>query len=637
MRYIKSLGLLLLLFSQMTFAKNTLEDFFNSKDYQQVKISPNGKYFSITFQDETQVKLVILDRKTKKVLSSYGFGEYQKIANVIWVNDERFIMSVKKTVGYLDTKGGSPYFIASNFDGSNRRELLASQTSFYNILSILPDDKENILVTKQHYADDFAVKVHKVNVYNGRSSYQADQPKEDVFGMVADVSGQPRIAFSYVEKEEHEMGKGELNMFYKKTPNSDWETFNLGILNYNPGDNLSIIGMNKSGNLAYFTNDSTTKNIAVFSFNLETNELKKLIEDADVDISTPIYGFSGEVVGVTYDPNYPAYHYFSDAGDNDVLKRLSDSFHAYRLRFTSHAKEQKLSVFEVSSDKSPTEFYLYDITSKKASFVASMNEKINKKELATVEPFKISARDGVVLHGYITIPNNKKEPYSAVVMLHGGPHGVRDFWGFNAEAQYLASIGYAVLQVNFRGSGGYGSSFLKSGYKNWGTKMQDDVTDATHWAIKQKIIDKNNICIYGGSYGGYAALMGAVREPDLYKCAIGYVGVYSIPEMFSSGDIPTRDSGVKFLNTVHGMDVEDQKSRSPAYNVDKIKAKLFIAHGSDDIRVPMEQYEALTSALDRINYPYKSMVRNEGHGYHKPKNRTDFYNAMTKFLDENLK
>lgn len=637
MKIIKILPILIAFFSSVTFATNSIEDFFNNKDYQQVKISPSGDYYSITYQEETELKLVILERKTNKVLSSFAFGEYQKIFNVTWVNDERFIMAVKKTVGYLDTKGGRPYYVASNYDGSNRRELLASQTSLYSIVSILPDDKEHILVTKQHFADDFAVKVHKVNIYNGRSSYQADQPKEDVFGMIADITGNPRIAFSYTEEEDHKMGEGELNLFYKKKPNSNWESFNLDILKFQKGDNLSILGMNKSGNIAYFINDSTTKNSAVFSFNLETDELKKIIANEDVDISTPIYGLSGEVIGVTYDPDYPNFYYFSDSKDSKLLKKLSDSFRNYRLRFTSHSKEKGLSVFAISADKSPTEFYLYDSKSKKAKFISSMNGSIDKKLLATVEPFRISARDGVTLNGYLTIPNNSKQPFSAVVMLHGGPHGVRDYWGFNAEAQYLASLGYAVLQVNYRGSGGYGTEFQKSGYKNWGTTMQDDVTDATKWAISEKIINEDRICIYGGSYGGYAALMGVVREPNLYKCAIGYVGVYSLPEMFNSGDTPKSDSGVKFLETIHGTDQNDLKARSPAYNVDKIKAKLFIAHGSDDIRVPMEQYEALTGELDKINYPYESMVRDEGHGYHKPKNRTDFYKKMTHFLGENLK
>lgn len=634
---IRFIILLFLLCSPFTFAvNNSIKDFFNSGGYQQVKISPSGKYYSITIQDGSEVKLVILDRKSNKVLSSFAFGEYQKIANVDWANNERFIMTIQKTVGYLDTKSGQPYYVAANFDGSNRREIMASQTSVYRLLSLLPNDKNNILVTKQHYADDFAAKVHKLNIYNGRESYQADQPKDDVFGMVADIAGNPRIAFNYKEKKHHKLGEGDLSLFYKRTAKSNWETLNLDILGYKKGDSLNIIGMNKKGNIAYLASDSNRHNTAIYSFNLSTNEFKEIVAHEDVDISSPIYGQNGEVIGVTYDPHYPEYYYFDSKSTNGVFKNLSDTFKSYRLTYTSHSKSSDLSVFQVSADKSPTEFYLYDLKTKQASYIASRNASIDKNQLSPVEPFKISARDGTPLSGYLTIPNNAKAPLAAVVMLHGGPHGVRDYWGFHPEAQYLASLGYAVVQVNFRGSGGYGKAFLESGYKKWGSEMQDDVTDATLWAIEQNIIDRDKICIYGGSYGGYTALMGVVREPNLYKCAIGYVGVYSIPEMFNSGDTPKQESGRKFLSMVHGDDVADQKRRSPAYNVDKIKARLFIAHGSDDVRVPMEQYNALTNALDKINYSYESMVRDEGHGYHKPKNRHDFYSKMKTFLHESL-
>ncbi|NMR27761.1 S9 family peptidase [Pseudoalteromonas sp. NEC-BIFX-2020_015] len=637
MQLFKLLFLAVILFSSSTDAKNSLEDFFSSGGYNQVKISPSGEYYSITYSEGTEVKLVILNRETNKVMSSFAFGDYKKIKNVTWVNNERFIMSVQKTVGYLDTKGGAAFYVASNFDGKKRREILASQTSIIRIISLLPDDDDHILITKQHFKDEFAVKLHKVNVYTGELNYLADQPKQDVFGMIADVKGNPRIAFKYEEDDDDKLGEGEVSIYFKEKPSSDWQQLNLNSLSYKPGDSLSFLGMNKKGNIAYLINDSKREKSAVFSFNLITKKLKIVISNKNVDIDTAIYGPQGDVIGVTYDPNYPKYFYFNEGKEAKTLKKLSDTFNAYRLTFTSHSIKSNLAVFKISADKTPNEFYLYDINSKKASYIASSNNKVDKSILSTVEPFTISARDGITLHGYLTLPVGKGEKQlPGVVMVHGGPHGVRDFWGFNSEAQYIASLGYAVIQVNFRGSGGYGKEFLKSGFIKWGHEMQDDVTDATLWAIDQGIVNKDKLCIYGGSYGGYAALMGVVREPDLYKCAIGYVGVYSLPEMFKSGDTSESESGKKFLKMVHGENETDQKRRSPAFNVAKIKAKLFIAHGADDVRVPIEQYEALTNALDEIDYPYESMVRDEGHGYHKQKNRIDFYTKMADFLAASL-
>lgn len=224
-----------------------------------------------------------------------------------------------------------------------------------------------------------------------------------------------------------------------------------------------------------------------------------------------------------------------------------------------------------------------------------------------------------------------------VVYPHGGPHGPRDFWRFDQDAQMLASRGYAVLQLNFRGSGGYGREFMYSGYRKWGLEMQDDLTDATNWAIESGLADAKRICIYGASYGGYASLMGIVKEPDLYQCAIGYVGVYSLPMMFEEGDITDSQFGINYLNQALGTDQEDLKRRSLAYNVDKIKAAVFLVHGAKDERVPIEQAQFLMRQLDKRGYPYELMIKEkEGHGFYKEEHRLELYERMLTFLEKHI-
>lgn len=202
----------------------------------------------------------------------------------------------------------------------------------------------------------------------------------------------------------------------------------------------------------------------------------------------------------------------------------------------------------------------------------------------------------------------------------------------------LASRGYAVLQINFRGSGGYGSDFERSGYRQWGRKMQDDVTDATLWAINEGVADPGRICIYGGSYGGYASLQAVVREPDLYKRAIGVVGVYSLPLMWKKSDGRTyaREASNAWLDEFIGKDETELEAYSPAFNVDRIKANLFIIHGSKDKRVPIDHAELLARQLDAIDKPYEWMVRAEGHCFTQVKNRVDQFNAIFEFLDRNI-
>jgi dipeptidyl aminopeptidase/acylaminoacyl peptidase len=216
---------------------------------------------------------------------------------------------------------------------------------------------------------------------------------------------------------------------------------------------------------------------------------------------------------------------------------------------TSSSTDGRKRVVFVDSDTNPGDFYLFDQASGSLSKLVSSMSWIKPAQMASMEPIELSARDGLKLRGYLTRPLGKEaaKQLPMVVLVHGGPYGVRDNWAFDPEVQLLASRGYAVLQVNFRGSDGYGHAFARAGFGEWGGKMQDDVTDATRWAITQGIADAKRICIYGASYGGYAALEGAVKEPDLYQCAIGNSGVYDLRLMHSRGDIHESEHGEAYL------------------------------------------------------------------------------------------
>jgi dipeptidyl aminopeptidase/acylaminoacyl peptidase len=253
-----------------------------------------------------------------------------------------------------------------------------------------------------------------------------------------------------------------------------------------------------------------------------------------------------------------------------------------------------------------------------------------------MEPFAIKARDGMKLHGYLTRPVGEG-PHPMVVLPHGGPHGIRDVWAFDSEVQMLANRGYAVLQVNFRGSGGYGMDFEEAGYRKWGASMQDDVTDATQWAIDNKHADKRRICIYGASYGGYTALMGAVREPALYRCAVGFAGVYDLELMLSSADIPRSKSGRAYLGLALGDDRPDLRSRSPAHNADKISIPVLLIHGKEDWRADFEQAKRMKAALESNKKSYEWMVLSkEGHGVYDEDSRREMYERVLGFLAKHI-
>ena len=258
--------------------------------------------------------------------------------------------------------------------------------------------------------------------------------------------------------------------------------------------------------------------------------------------------------------------------------------------------------------------------------------------MAATKPISFKARDGLTIHGYLTLPENQEaKNLPLVVMPHGGPHGPRDWWGFDPDAQLLANRGMAVLKVNFRGSGGYGRSFEHAGHKKWGAEIQYDIIDATKYVVAQGFADPNNICIMGASFGGYSALQSSIIEPDLFKCAIGVVGVYDLPLMFKEGDIAGRERGQRYLKQVLGEDQQQLKAYSPVFNIDKLKAPVLVVHGGDDQRAPIEQAESLISSLKQANHPYEYMLlENEGHGFYKPKHRTEYYKRVLAFLQQHL-
>jgi dipeptidyl aminopeptidase/acylaminoacyl peptidase len=259
--------------------------------------------------------------------------------------------------------------------------------------------------------------------------------------------------------------------------------------------------------------------------------------------------------------------------------------------------------------------------------------------MARMEPVTLRARDGLALHGYLTWPAGKEaaQRLPLVVYLHGGPYGVRDSWGFDAEVQLLASRGYAVLQLNFRGSGGYGVPFMQAGFRQWGAAMQDDVSDATRWAITQGIADPGSICIFGASYGGYAALEGAVRDPDLYKCAIGYVGIYDLRLMYARGDIPQSIFGENYLKMVLGENENELYDRSPIAHVDRLKATVMLIVGGADERVPPVQGERLHEVLLARKIEHEWLYqRTEGHGFYAEAHLVDMYEKLLALLDRQI-
>jgi dipeptidyl aminopeptidase/acylaminoacyl peptidase len=359
----------------------------------------------------------------------------------------------------------------------------------------------------------------------------------------------------------------------------------------------------------------------------------------DVDVQNVAWSRARQRASFVNYQTWKDERHYLDPDAKELFAKLETKLPGYEVTLQSVTDDETRMIVAATNDRTQGTRYLYDRTTDSLTKLGEVAPWLPEAKMAAMKPIQYKTRDGLTVDGYLTLPNGvEPAKLPVVVNPHGGPWA-RDGWGFNPEVQFLANRGYAVLQINYRGSTGYGRKFWEASFKQWGFAMQDDITDGVHWLIKQGIADPKRICIYGGSYGGYATLEGLVKTPDLYACGVDYVGVANLFTFMKT--IPPYWK--PFLAMMHQMvgDPEKDKERlaaaSPALNADRIKAPLLIAQGARDPRVNKDESDQMVAALSKrgIDVPY--LVKdNEGHGFHNEENQFDFYEAMEKFLAKYL-
>ncbi|HET9446873.1 MAG TPA: S9 family peptidase, partial [Steroidobacteraceae bacterium] len=506
------------------------------------------------------------------------------------------------------------------------------------LLSSLKKDENNILIaefpwrnlgTVWAFNPDARPFISLLDVRSGRKR-QID---------VAPLAG-ARLLLDHDDNVRFAIGRNEhqdLAVSWKPQPNSEWTGFELKGF-----DEESVVPRRFSpdNRSVYLTGRLESESFnALYRLDLETQKLEKVHAFDGMGMYAVVTDFADrEVVGVSgYSTRQVDHWLVPDNPSARVYQALQRAFPQQQVNVTSTSEDGRLAVVFVDSDVNPGDYYLFDTTTMRADFLRAGRIWIEPKHMRPKEPITLKARDDLQLHGYVTRPAGDG-PHPMVVLPHGGPFGVRDVWDFDWEAQLLANRGYAVLQVNFRGSGGYGSAFESAGYQQWGAKMQDDLTDATRWAIEQKIAPADRICIYGVSYGGFAALMGVAREPELYRCAVGYAGVYDLELMWTSGDVPDSRMGRSYLERTLGTNVEKLRAQSPVNHAQHIKVPVMLIHGKSDWRADYEHAERMKAALDKHQkkVEYVALGR-EGHGVYDENTRREVYEKILQFLDANLK
>ena len=600
--------------------KVPVEDFFKDPEFSAVTLSPTGEYLTVSVPEGDRTVLAAFRVADMELVGKWDYGRQMHADRVRWVNDERFFVYVSRKLGRYDFRVGTPDVHASNVDG--RRRITIPNGGTYQIVDTLEQEPDWILVQR---SIDSAY-LSRLNVNDGRLRTAAIAPLR--FGsFLVDHEGTLRYAIGTEESNE---------VVTLRRVGDSWAEIHRAPMG---GSSNMPMGFDPDNRLVYTRVSEDGEPTRVYALDAETEELTLLSENENVDPGSYLYSSDGkELLAVRYLDGVPTTD-FINTEHAEVLTYagLMNAFPDHAVAFSGISRDGRLVLVHVYSDVDPGSYYLFDRQTGQARFLLAARSWIKPEQMSPMRAISFTARDGTQVHGYITIPRNSDGRNLPLIMNpHGGPHGPRDVWGFNPEVQFLANRGYAVLQVNFRGSGGYGNAFERMGYRNWGTSMIDDMTDGVEWAVAEGIADPNRICTYGASYGGYAALQSVVREPERYRCTIGYVGVFSLPLMFRDGDIPRQESGRNYLNRVMPESQAEQQSQSPAFNVDRINIPVMLVHGERDERVPMSQYRALKSALEDAGKPpeVEILARNEGHGFQELENNVRLYNAMEEFLDK---
>lgn len=602
-----------------------LENFFKNPEKIDYQVSPDGTYFSFMAPYENRLNLFVQKIGSDTTIRITSETE-RDITASMWAGNNR-ILFIK------DTGGDENYQLYGvNIDGTD----LKSYTNFPNVRTTIIDPLrkiDSLVIIGMNKRNPQVFDPYRLNLNTGELTLLAENPG-NIQGWITDHDGKLRVANAIVDGVNNQI-------LYRETEDQPFQP----VLTTNFKETVSFAVFTPDNKMVYALTNIGRDKTALVLMDPKTCEEKEVLYMNDkYDISDLNYSEKkNRLTVVACEGHKDMIRHYFDKDEEEIRKKLEAQLPGYNVGVTSMSKDENIRMIYAGNDRTYGTYYLYNVKENKLTKVADIAPWIKEEEMCAMNPITYTSRDGLTIEGYLTLPkgytmeNAKNLP--VVVNPHGGPW-IRDSWGYNPEVQFLASRGYAVLQMNFRASTGYGRKFTELGYKQWGQTMQNDITDGVKWLIKEGIADPKRVAIYGASYGGYATLAGVTFTPDLYACAVDYVGVSNLLSFMNT--IPPYWKPL--LDMMHEMigdpetDKEMMEKYSPVFHVDQIKAPLFIAQGANDPRVNKAESDQMVEALKKRGVEVEYMVKeNEGHGFSNEENKFDFYRAMEKFLDKYLK
>jgi len=597
-----------------------LRDFFRNPVRGYFQVSPAGDTISFMQPFEHRMNLFVQARNEAEPHRITGETE-RDIAGYFWKGNEHLL--------YLkDFKGDENFHLVSvGRDGKNLRDLTPFPGVRAEIIDDLKDNPREILVGLNRRSRE-VFDAYRLDVQSGKLTLAARNPG-NITGWVTDHAGRIRAAVTTDGVNS--------SLLYRSGERSPFKT----ILTTNFRESVSPLFFSFDNRDLYAVSNLNRDKAAVVLLDPATGKEKSLVfEQPEVDAGGLSYSRKRKVLTTAYYTTWKSQREYLDEATRKLFEGLEAKLPGYEIDLQSSDLDENTFIVAASNDRTRGKRYLYDLRKDELTLLAEISPWLKEGELAPMQPVSFKSRDGLTLNGYLTLPLGRDPHHLPVVVNpHGGPWA-RDEWGFNPEVQFLANRGYAVLQVNFRGSTGYGRAFWEASFKQWGRTMQDDISDGVAYLVREGIADPKRVGIYGGSYGGYATLAGLVFSPDLYACGVDYVGVSNLLTFLATIP-PYWKPYLEMMHEMVGDPVKDRDmlmAESPVFHADRIRAPLFVAQGEKDPRVNIAESNQIVEALKSrgIDVPY--MVKaNEGHGFANEENRFDFYEAMEGFLAKYLK
>ena len=610
-----------------------VEAFAKASPFSMPQLSPSGEYLAVaTDFGEGNHAVQILRLSDMQRTAVLRLPRYQSAFQLGWVSDKRLVVAKGRKLGSLEKPVPLGEIIASDFDGQNQRYIYgyeqqnaaAGLERGFGFIDGIADSNDGRFYMRQLQRNPTSSMLYLVDTQRPTFKLIASINVPDL-EFIIDRAGVARYAWGADKQDNY--------LLYASPDGRQWQPLALPY-KWTPlafsADNQRVYGQlaRNDGPTQLVSTDPAGADPDVLASDAfsSVGRLQWTHAPAIPFAATPL---AGRPVLSYFDPGRP---------DAQLHQALAGLLPEQQVSFVDSSRDGQTLLVHLGSDRDPGSWSIFRRSGNKLEKVLIANEGIDPALMAERRPLRFKASDGMELEAILTVPRNSEgRALPTVVLPHGGPHGVRDGWFYDTDAQFLANRGYLVVQVNYRGSGGRGDAFERSGYLQWGTRIQQDIIDGLDHAVALGLADSKRVCSYGASFGAYSAMMLAARQPTRFRCAVGLAGVYDLKMMYSKGDIADYAYGRSYLRRAIGNSDAELAANSPAALAASIQAPVFLAHGERDERTPIAQANAMRAALTAAGRPPQWMaVAGEGHGFYNDDNQAAFYRALEGFLGKNI-